>query len=119
MLDSALATLSREDHILVFLYSLRIHQRRGMATVETYAFDLEFVALLVGADMNDELGQNCSYDAGSPIKDLSMDFVNQLSATSPRHIQTEIRIISSLYILPQTRKEKENFSYIYYIEWIK
>ena len=53
--DATLATLSRDDHILVFLYTLRIHQCRGMAIVETYGFGLKVVVLLVGVDVNDKL----------------------------------------------------------------
>ena len=82
MIDAALATMSQENHILVFLYTLRIHQRRGMATVETYAFGLELVLLLLGVDMNETTMYKFSYNTGSLIRDLLMYIMNQLSTTS-------------------------------------
>ena len=48
------------------------------------------------------------------IRDLPMDIVNKLSATSSWQNQSKIRIMSSLCILPQTRKRKENFFYVLY-----
>ena len=83
-----------------------------MATIETYAFGLEFIVLLVSVNMNDKLRHKLLYYNGIPIKDLPMDIVNQFSATSPWQNQSKIKIVSFLCILPQTRKE--NFLYILY-----
>ena len=73
MLDTSLA-----------IHTLRIHQWRGMATVETYVLVWNLSCLLVGVviwmmnyDIRVFIWYRCSY------RDLSMDFVNQLSATSP------------------------------------
>ena len=105
-------SITRRSHtcILIFIKNTPI---TWLATVETYVLVWNLSRYLLVLIWMTNYDIQVSYDTGSPIRDLSMDIVNQLSATSLWHIQSEIKSVSSLYMLPQTRKEKENFSYVY------